>query len=115
MAVHEGLKHLVLGMADGCVYLVQGDLTRERSSSSRSLRELFRQKAPITGLGFQPQLNVVFLYATTEYDVLSCYIEPKRPVEKLTATVEGRKSHGTAFGCFAITPDGMLWTENEEV
>ncbi|EGD77096.1 hypothetical protein PTSG_07434 [Salpingoeca rosetta] len=112
MAAHEGLRHLVLGFVDGSVRLVQGDITRERSSS-RSLRELFREQAPITGLGFQPALDHVFLFITTEVDVYGCSLDPKRPAEKLTTTAEGMKSHGTALNCFAISPDGALWTEGD--
>lgn len=65
---------MAFGFETGQILLYRGDVTRERHSKHRVIYE---DVHPITGLEFCNTQNDIFLFATTEYHVISITIGVK--------------------------------------
>ncbi|KAG0374879.1 hypothetical protein BGX24_009819 [Mortierella sp. AD032] len=67
LAVLENLSQVAVGLANGTVVLIYGDLMRERTTAQKVVHH---NDEPITGLGFKEQLKGALLYIATTAKVL---------------------------------------------
>ncbi|KAJ3252077.1 Vacuolar protein sorting-associated protein 11 [Boothiomyces macroporosus] len=68
-AVLDNLTQVAIGLENGVVILIRGDVSRDRVTKSRIVHE---GTEIITGLGFREDENGVFLYIATMARVLIC-------------------------------------------
>ncbi|CAG8553416.1 4440_t:CDS:10 [Paraglomus brasilianum] len=88
-AVLENMSQIAVGLANGNVVLIRGDIQRERSTKQRIVYE---GEEPVTGLGFREQNKSVILFIVTTTKVLMYTTGAKNP---LTVIDE----QGCALGC----------------
>ncbi|KAG0221143.1 hypothetical protein BGX31_010142 [Mortierella sp. GBA43] len=88
MAVLENLSQIAVGLANGTVVLISGDLMRERTTAQKIVHQ---NDEPITGLGFKEQPKGAFLYIATTAKVLLY-----NTFTKYTQTLD---EHGGGLGC----------------
>ncbi|KAF9098206.1 hypothetical protein BGX29_011659 [Mortierella sp. GBA35] len=67
LAVLENLSQVAVGLANGTVVLIYGDLMRERTTAQKVVHQ---NDEPITGLGFKEQQKGALLYIATTAKVL---------------------------------------------
>ncbi|KAG0274266.1 hypothetical protein BGZ95_009950 [Linnemannia exigua] len=67
LAVLENLSQVAVGLANGTVVLIYGDLMRERTTAQKVVHQ---NDEPITGLGFKEQQKGALLYISTTAKVL---------------------------------------------
>ncbi|KAF9197012.1 hypothetical protein BGZ50_002723 [Haplosporangium sp. Z 11] len=67
LAVLENLSQIAVGLANGTVVLINGDLMRERTTAQKIVHQ---NDEPITGLGFKEQQRGALLYIATTAKVL---------------------------------------------
>ncbi|KAG0332221.1 hypothetical protein BG000_010237 [Podila horticola] len=91
LAVLENLSQIAVGLANGTVVLISGDLMRERTTAQKIVHQ---NDEPITGLGFKEQLRGAFLYIATTAKVLLY-----NTVYKSTQTLD---EQGGALGCAVL-------------
>ncbi|MDP2435970.1 MAG: hypothetical protein Q8P67_09525 [archaeon] len=70
-AVTEQLSHIAVGLADGAVILIAGDILRTRSPKQRVIRKPSGGLDYITGLGFRERNQTITLFCVTNSCVLS--------------------------------------------
>jgi vacuolar protein sorting-associated protein 11 len=70
-AVTEDLSQIAIGLADGAVVLVTGDIVRARAPKQQVLRRASAGNDYVTGLGFRERPNRAILFVTTSASVLS--------------------------------------------
>ncbi|KAG0349145.1 hypothetical protein BG004_001569 [Podila humilis] len=91
LAVLENLSQIAVGLANGTVVLISGDLMRERTTAQKIVHQ---NDEPITGLGFKEQQRGAFLYIATTAKVLLY-----NTVHKSTQTLD---EQGGALGCAVL-------------
>ncbi|KAG0353979.1 hypothetical protein BG005_006814 [Podila minutissima] len=91
LAVLENLSQIAVGLANGTVVLISGDLMRERTTAQKIVHQ---NDEPITGLGFKEQQRGAFLYIATTAKVLLY-----NTVYKSTQTLD---EQGGALGCAVL-------------
>eukprot|EP00732_Lithocolla_globosa_P001976 Lithocolla_globosa_v1_NODE_1146_length_2839_cov_36.775503.p1 type:complete len:487 gc:universal NODE_1146_length_2839_cov_36.775503:1283-2743(+) len=69
-AVLENLSQMAVGLANGAVLLIRGDISRDRFTKQKILT---KEKHPITALGFREQGKNVYLFVVTT-DSTACYL-----------------------------------------
>lgn len=94
MCVHEGLQLLAVGFMDGSLILYRGDITRDRSSRQKVLKD---GNSPITGLSFRSTSNTTLLFVATTTSVLLYNITHKDKEHKIL--LDGM---GSAFKCSVL-------------
>lgn len=67
LCILEGANLLAIGFNDGCILFFRGDITRDRSSKPKLLKDA--GKGLITGLAFRTFSKYTFLFGTTEEQV----------------------------------------------
>ncbi|KAK6628467.1 hypothetical protein RUM43_002282 [Polyplax serrata] len=67
LCIHEGSNLLAVGFYDGSILLFRGDITRDRSSKPKLLRDT---GSSLTGLAFRTFSKYTFLFVSTEEQVL---------------------------------------------
>ncbi|KAG0044794.1 hypothetical protein BGZ83_009928 [Gryganskiella cystojenkinii] len=67
LAVLENLSQIAVGLANGVVVLISGDLMRERTTAQKIVHQ---NDEPITGLGFKEQQRGALLFIATTSKVL---------------------------------------------
>ncbi|GJJ78227.1 vacuolar protein sorting-associated protein 11 [Entomortierella parvispora] len=67
LAVLENLSQIAVGLANGVVVLINGDLMRERTTAQKIVHQ---NDEPITGLGFKEQQKGALLFIATTSKVL---------------------------------------------
>ncbi|KAF9935236.1 hypothetical protein FBU30_006321 [Linnemannia zychae] len=67
LAVLENLSQVAVGLTNGTVILINGDLMRERTTAQKVVHQ---NDEPITGLGFKEQQKGALLYIATTSKVL---------------------------------------------
>jgi len=95
-AVLENLSQMAVGLVNGAVLLIRGDISRDRFTKQKVIH---KGNSPVTGLGFRDQLKSVYLFVVTT-DTIDCYTtlgkEQKEELEPI----------GCEFGCATISePD----------
>ncbi|KAI1314698.1 hypothetical protein EDD11_001867 [Mortierella claussenii] len=88
LAVLENLSQIAVGLANGTVVLISGDLMRERTTAQKTVHQ---NDEPITGLGFKEQQRGALLYIATTAKVLLY-----NTFSKTTQTLD---DHGGGLGC----------------
>ncbi|KAG0324131.1 hypothetical protein BGZ99_002190 [Dissophora globulifera] len=88
LAVLENLSQIAVGLANGTVVLISGDLMRERTTAQKIVHQ---NDEPITGLGFREQQRGALLYIATTSKVL-LYNTSTKQMQTLDV-------HGGALGC----------------
>lgn len=63
ICVHEGMNLFAVGFQDGSILLFRGDLTRDRSSKPKLLKESGTNM--VTGLAFRTSAKYYFLFVTS--------------------------------------------------
>lgn len=84
LCVHDGLQLLAVGFVDGSLILYHGDITRDRSTRQKVLRD---DTASITGLSFRSTVNSTLLFVSTSssvfiYNITNKEKEPKVHIYK---------------------------------
>lgn len=67
LCIHEALNLIAIGFIDGSILLFRGDITRDRSSKTKLLKD--SGNSPVTGLAFRTFSKFTFLFATNEDQV----------------------------------------------
>ncbi|XP_022916247.2 vacuolar protein sorting-associated protein 11 homolog [Onthophagus taurus] len=87
LCVHENRQLLVVGFADGSILLYRGDITRDRSSKGKILKD---GGPPVTGLSFKSTSSAILLFIATEVSVF---------VYNITQKDKEHKIHLDTIGC----------------
>ncbi|KAJ8916872.1 hypothetical protein NQ315_005879 [Exocentrus adspersus] len=66
LCVHDGLQLMAIGFVDGSLIIYRGDITRDRSSKQKFLRN---SSTVITGLAFKSTASTICLFVATENSV----------------------------------------------
>ncbi|KAF9350881.1 hypothetical protein BGX34_000945 [Mortierella sp. NVP85] len=88
LAVLENMSQIAVGLANGTVVLISGDLMRERTTSQKIVHQ---NDEPITGLGFKEQSKGALLYIATTAKVLL--------YNTFTRHTQTLDEHGGGLGC----------------
>ncbi|KAI7820795.1 hypothetical protein BC939DRAFT_217617 [Gamsiella multidivaricata] len=88
LAVLENLSQIAVGLANGTVVLISGDLMRERTTAQKIVHQ---NDEPITGLGFREQQRGALLYIATTAKVLL--------YNTFTKNTQTLDDHGGGLGC----------------
>ncbi|XP_045478377.1 vacuolar protein sorting-associated protein 11 homolog [Harmonia axyridis] len=80
LCVHENLQLMALGFIDGSLMLYRGDITRERSSKQKLLRDA---SSAVTGLAFKTTSTSNYLFLATDSSVIVYNITQKDKEEKV--------------------------------
>ncbi|RZC36529.1 vacuolar protein sorting-associated protein 11 -like, partial [Asbolus verrucosus] len=67
LCVHDGLQLMAVGFMDGSLVLYRGDITRDRSSKQKLLRDA---SSIVTGLAFKTTSTNIFLFLATDSSVI---------------------------------------------
>jgi hypothetical protein len=101
LAATADLSQMAIGVCDGSIVVVAGDILRERASRLRVIKAEDSQAtggpSPITGLGFSEQRRGTYLFASTTSSVY-CYMTNKEGVGK----GELLDDRGCEAGCAAM-------------
>ncbi|KRT81937.1 hypothetical protein AMK59_5836, partial [Oryctes borbonicus] len=80
ICVHENLQLLAVGFVDGSLMLYRGDITRDRTSRSKLLKD---SGSPITGLAFKTMSTATLLFVATDVSVSAYNITLKDKEHKI--------------------------------
>ncbi|GLV44930.1 Vacuolar protein sorting 11 [Carabus blaptoides fortunei] len=86
LCVHDGLQLLAVGFVDGSLILYRGDITRDRSTRQKVLRD---GTASITGLSFKSTANSTLLFVSTSSSVFIYNITNKDKEQKIPLDILG--------------------------
>ncbi|CAG8787311.1 21745_t:CDS:10, partial [Dentiscutata erythropus] len=109
LAVLENLGQIAVGLANGVVVLIRGDLYRDRYTRQRIIHE---SDEPVTGLGFREHNKTVILFIVTTSKVLT-YVTSSR---SSSATVLDDEQ-GAGLGCAVMsdTTHEMVVAKDEAI
>jgi hypothetical protein len=68
LAVLENLSQAAIGLANGVVILIRGDLSKDKTVKQKVIYE---GEEPITGLGFREQTKSTILFIVTTSNIMS--------------------------------------------
>lgn len=88
ICVHETLQLLAIGFEDGSLLLYRGEITRERGSKRKLLRDASTR---ITGIAFKATAVNVYLFVATENSVFVYIVTYKDKEQKVRNKVERRR------------------------
>ncbi|XP_017782805.1 PREDICTED: vacuolar protein sorting-associated protein 11 homolog [Nicrophorus vespilloides] len=66
LCVHDNMQMMAVGFVDGSLILYRGDISRDRGSRQKILREA---SSTVTGLAFKTTANAVYLFVSTENSI----------------------------------------------
>lgn len=110
MCVHDGLQLLAVGFVDGSLILYRGDITRDRSSRQKVLKD---GSSPITGLSFKSMANQTYLFVASTSAVVLYNITHKDKEHKVSLD-----NYGSAFKCSVLAEslqDGHFMVGRKDV
>ncbi|KAG2183841.1 hypothetical protein INT44_008852 [Umbelopsis vinacea] len=93
-AVLENLTQIAVGLANGTVILIRGDLQKERTTKQKVIHE---GSEPITGLGFREQTKSIILFMVTTSSVMTYNTTATKPT---TTTLDDQ---GCGLGCAVMS------------
>lgn len=64
----ENMSQLAVGLANGAVILIRGDLSKDKAIKQKVIYE---GEEPITGLGFREQTKSTILFIVTTSNIMS--------------------------------------------
>ncbi|CAG8564385.1 6147_t:CDS:2, partial [Cetraspora pellucida] len=107
LAVLENLGQIAVGLANGVVVLIKGDLYRDRYTRQRIIHE---SDEPITGLGFKEHNKTVILFIVTTSKVLTYVTTSRSPITIID-------EQGAALGCAVMsdTTHEMVVAKDEAI
>lgn len=79
LCVHDALQLMAVGFVDGSLLLYRGDITRERGSKVKLLRDA---SSAVTGLAFKSSAANAFLFLSTQSSVIVYNITHKDKEQK---------------------------------
>ncbi|KAJ3178282.1 Vacuolar protein sorting-associated protein 11 [Irineochytrium annulatum] len=94
LAVLENMSQVAVGLENGVVLLIRGDISRDRFTKTKVVHE---SSELVTGLGFYEDSKSTILYVVTLAKVLLCNTSSK----EVTTTLE---EHGAELKCSLATP-----------
>lgn len=97
MCVHDGLQLLAIGFTDGSIILYRGNITRDRASRMKVLRDDNSPQMKITGLSFKSTTNNTYLFVATTTNIFLYNITYKDKEHRTTLD-----STGAAFKCSVL-------------
>ncbi|KAK9766623.1 Vacuolar protein sorting-associated protein 11, variant 2 [Basidiobolus ranarum] len=104
-AVLESMSQIAIGLANGQVILIRGDISRDRYTKQKVVHEC---PEPITGLEFREEGKTVVLFIVTTNQTISCNTTNKEV--KLILD-----DHGAALGCSTLSePNNDLIVGRDE-
>lgn len=68
LAMLENMSQLAIGLANGVVILIRGDLSKDKTTKQKVIYE---GEEPITGLGFREQTKSTILFIVTTSNIMS--------------------------------------------
>ncbi|KYR00557.1 RING zinc finger-containing protein [Tieghemostelium lacteum] len=102
IAVLEDLSQIMVGLSDGEIIAIRGDIFRDKTIKQKSIRQ---PDSPITGMGFMntkgPSQTGPVLFAVTTTNVLTYYTAPQFKDQESVIDDEGGD-----FGSFIMSDDG---------
>ncbi|RHZ69860.1 hypothetical protein Glove_277g41 [Diversispora epigaea] len=107
LAVLENLGQIAVGLANGVVVLIKGDLYRDRYTKQKVIHE---SDEPITGLGFREYNKNVMLFIVTTNKILTNLTMTKSPIINLD-------EQGCGLGCAVMsdTTHEMVVAKDEAI
>ncbi|KAF5277458.1 hypothetical protein FQA39_LY18488 [Lamprigera yunnana] len=66
LCIHEGLQLMAVGFADGSLLLYRGEITRDRGSKQKLLRDV---SSTVTGLAFKSTASSILLFVGTDSSI----------------------------------------------
>ncbi|RIB17075.1 hypothetical protein C2G38_2001460 [Gigaspora rosea] len=107
LAVLENLGQIAVGLANGVVVLIKGDLYRDRYTKQKIIHE---SDEPVTGLGFREYNKTVILFIVTTSKVLTYVTTSRSPATILD-------EQGADLGCAVMsdTTHEMVVAKDEAI
>ncbi|KAF7729543.1 hypothetical protein EC973_004217 [Apophysomyces ossiformis] len=93
-AILENMSQAAIGLANGVVILIRGDLSKDRTTKQKVIYE---GGEPITGLGFREQTKSTILFIVTTNSIMSYNTTAKQPA--ITTLDE----QGCGLGCAVMS------------
>ncbi|ORY06607.1 vacuolar protein sorting-associated protein 11 [Basidiobolus meristosporus CBS 931.73] len=104
-AVLESMSQIAIGLANGQVILIRGDISRDRYTKQKVIHEC---PEPITGLEFREEGKTVILFIVTTNQIVSCNTTSKEIKQVLD-------EHGASLGCSTLSePENDLIVGRDE-
>lgn len=76
MVILENLSQCAVGLANGVVILIRGDLSKDKAVKQKVIYE---GEEPITGLGFREQTKSTILFIITTNNIMSYNTSAAKP------------------------------------
>ncbi|CAG8559847.1 5223_t:CDS:10 [Funneliformis caledonium] len=107
IAVLENLGQIAVGLDNGVVVLIKGDLSRDRYTKQKVIHE---SDEPVTGLGFKEHNKTIILFIVTTNNVLTCITTSRNSLNVID-------DQGCALGCAVIsdTTHEMVVAKDEAI
>ncbi|CAI2179070.1 378_t:CDS:10 [Funneliformis geosporum] len=107
IAVLENLRQIAVGLDNGVVVLIKGDLSRDRFTNQKVVHE---SDEPVTGLGFKEHNKTIILFIVTTNKVLTCITTSRNSINIID-------DQGCALGCAVIsdTTHEMVVAKDEAI
>ncbi|CAG8460462.1 14103_t:CDS:10 [Acaulospora morrowiae] len=107
LAVLENLSQIAVGLANGVVVLIKGDIYRDRYTKQKVIHE---SDEPVTGLGFKEHNKNVILFIVTTNKIWTCLTN-----NRSSATI--LDDQGCGLGCAVIsdTTNEMVVAKDEAI
>ncbi|RUS22924.1 hypothetical protein BC937DRAFT_94921 [Endogone sp. FLAS-F59071] len=93
-AVLENLSQIAIGLANGVVILIRGDISRDRTTKQKIIHE---GEEPVTGLGFRENMKSVILFIVTTNKIMSYNTMSPKP------NVTILDEQGCGLGCAVMS------------
>jgi hypothetical protein len=96
LAVLENLSQAAIGLANGVVILIRGDLSKDKTVKQKVIYE---GEEPITGLGFREQTKSTILFIVTTSNIMSYNTTAVKP-----SVVKKKKKDDVVYSCILNPP-----------
>ncbi|KAI7865362.1 hypothetical protein BDF14DRAFT_1826351 [Spinellus fusiger] len=104
-AILENMSQVAVGLTNGVVILIRGDLSKDRTTKQKVIYE---REEPITGLGFREQTKSTLLFMVTTNSIMSYNTTAKVPI--LTTLDE----QGCGLGCAVMSDSQEMVVGRDE-
>ncbi|CEP09879.1 hypothetical protein [Parasitella parasitica] len=104
-AVLENMSQLAIGLANGVVILIRGDLSKDKTTKQKVIYE---GEEPITGLGFREQTKSTILFIVTTSSIMSYNTTAVKP------SVTVLDEQGCGLGCAVMNDQQEMVVGRDE-
>ncbi|OAC97684.1 hypothetical protein MUCCIDRAFT_154612 [Mucor lusitanicus CBS 277.49] len=104
-AILENMSQLAIGLANGVVILIRGDLSKDKTTKQKVIYE---GEEPITGLGFREQTKSTILFIVTTSNIMSYNTTAVKPAVTIL------DEQGCGLGCAVMNDQQEMVVGRDE-